>query len=226
MYNFAARMTEAAITPWRLDVGGTYRIRTGVDTNGDDEPDRNIQEKSFVLSRRGQRVSFAFPGRKTTVIDIRQTKPGRGTTPQADLDVIGRQIKYSIWTRDLQATIHNVGSKTAKKFRVTFYEGIDSGNDKTESGRKKIGEVTVPRLSWPMDLAAQTLTVAVEYVPTRSHVPITVVIDEPQIVAELCESNNRATRRFEFNLDEIRAPRNRVGEIGGNLTREIEQGIR
>ena len=120
--------------------------------------------------------------------------------------------------------IHNVGSLTAKKIRVTFYE--DSGTERADRGRKKIGEVTVPHLSWPLDLAAKSLTVSVPYVPTRSRVPITVVVDERESIAELCESNNRAIRRFKFDLDEIRAPRNRIGEIGGNVTGEIARGIR
>ena len=78
--------------------------------------------------------------------------------------------------------------------------------------------MTVSHLSWPLDLAAKSLTVSVPYVPTRSRVPITVVIDESQLIGELCESNNRAIRRFEFDLNEVRAPRSRIGEI--------ERGIR
>ena len=77
-----------------------------------------------------------------------------------------------------------------------------------------------------MDLAAKSLTVSVSYVPTRSQVPITVVVDERESIEELCESNNRAIRTFEFDLNEIRAPRNRIGEIGGNVTGEIKRGIR
>jgi len=224
MYNFAARETKAAVTPWKLDVGGTYRIRTGIDTDNDDEPDQNVAENSFVLNHRGQQIGFVLAPRTTTVIELRQTKPGRGTTPQADLAVISQEIKYSIWTRDLQVTIHNVGSRSAKKFRVTFYEGTDI--EQTEQGRKRIGEVTVPHLSWPLDLTAKSLTVSVPYVPTRDHVSITVVVDERESIEELCESNNRAIRRFEFDLSEIRAPRDRIGEIGGNVTGEIERGIR
>ena len=151
-------------------------------------------------------------------------KPGRGTAPQADLAVISQEIKYSIWTRDLQVTIHNVGARSAKKFRVTFYEGTNT--KETEQGRKRIGEVTVPHLSWPLDLATKSLTISVPYVPTRSHVPVIVVVDERESIDELCESNNRAIRTFEFDLNEIRAPRDRVGEIGGNVTGEIKRGIR
>ena len=219
MYNFAAQETQAAVTPWKLDVGGTYRIRTGVDTDNDDEPEQDVSEKSFVLNRRGQQVGFVLAPRATTVIEIRQTKPGREAALYADLAVISQEIKYSIWTRDLQVTIHNVGSRSAKKFRVTFYEG-------NKQNSKKIGEVAVPHLSWPLDLTAKLLTVSIPYVPTRSRVPITVVVDESESIEELCESNNRAIRRFEFNLNEIRAPRNRIGEIGGNVTGEIERGIR
>jgi hypothetical protein len=117
-----------------------------------------------------------------------------------------------------------VGSRPATKIRVTFYEG--TGAKRTDLNRKKIGEVTVPHLSWPEDLAAKSLTVSVPYVPTRSRVPITVIVDEGESIAELCESNNRASRQFEFDLNEIRAPRNRVGEIGGDVTGEIKRGIR
>jgi len=158
------------------------------------------------------------------VIEIRQETLGRGTAPQADLAVVSQEIKYSIWTRDLQVNIHNVGSQTAKKIRVTFYE--ETGTVQTGRGRRKIGELTVPRLSWPMDLEAKSLTVSIPYVPPSTNVIITVVVDESDSIVELCESNNQATRIFAFDLGEIHAPRNRVGEIGGDLTSEIEKGIR
>ena len=68
------------------------------------------------------------------------------------------------------------------------------------------------------------MTVSIPYVPSRSNVKITVVVDENESIVELCESNNQATRQFAFDLNEIHAPRNRVGEIGGDLTGEIEKG--
>ena len=55
---------------------------------------------------------------------------------------------------------------------------------------------------------------------------ITVVIDEANQIPELCESNNEAGRTFNFDLNEVNAPRKRVGEIGGDVTGEIRRGIR
>ncbi len=91
---------------------------------------------------------------------------------------------------------------------------------------RKIGQQTIPHLSWPIAFQPQRLTVGVPYVPTQSRVAITVIIDEHERIAEMCESNNHATREFQFDLAEIRAPRNRVGEIGGNVSAEIQRGIR
>lgn len=86
--------------------------------------------------------------------------------------------------------------------------------------------MVIPQLSWPMDLTAKTLTVGIPYFPTQSQVTLSVVLDESNKIPELCESNNQASRTFEFDLDEIRTPRNRLGEIGGDVTGEIERGIR
>ncbi len=221
LYSFSDESRQTAVIPWKLEVGGKYQLRTGIDTNGDDHPDTGITEKSFTLARRGESVKFDLAPRNTTIIEIRQTHPGRGTPLLADVAVISSEIKYSIWTRDLQVTLHNVGSKTATKILATFYE-----SDPSNSESRKIGEMVIPQLSWPMDLTAKTLTVGIPYFPTQSQVTLSVVLDESNKIPELCESNNQASRTFEFDLDEIRTPRNRLGEIGGDVTGEIERGIR
>ncbi len=77
-----------------------------------------------------------------------------------------------------------------------------------------------------MDLTAKTQTIGLHYIPTSSKVTISVVVDELNLIPELCESNNEASRTFEFDLNEIQAPRNRLGEIGGDVTGEIRRGIR
>jgi hypothetical protein len=152
-------------------------------------------------------------------VEIHQTEPGRQADFLADLAVVAAEIRYSIWTRDLEVTIHNVGSRPAESFGVTFYEGAGSGG-------RKLGEVAVVYLSWPMDLEAKSLTISLPYVPVQARVPITVVIDEAGRIEEICETNNRATRMFELDLAEVQAPRNRVGEIGGDVTGEIRRGVR
>ena len=220
-YSFCDEERLATLTPWKLEVGGRYRIRSGADTTGDDRPDTGITESTFTLARRGERVGISLPPRQTTVIEIQQVQEGWGTPLLADLALVPAEIKYSIWTRDVQTTLHNVGAKSADKIHVTFYES--SGPD-TE--RRKIGAVVVPHLSWPMDLTAKTLTIGLHYIPTSSKVTLSVVVDELNLIPELCESNNEASRTFAFDLEEIQAPRNRLGEIGGDVTGEIRRGIR
>ena len=175
MYNFAEAETEADVTPWKLEVGGTYRLLSGVDTDGDGRPDRDVYEASIKLDQRGRRVRFPFAPRETTVVELRQVEAGRGTQPYADLAVVSSEIKYSIWTRDLQISIHNVGTQSARQFKVTVYEGEGSN-------RQPLGERTVPHLSWPKNFQQQQVTIGIPFVPSRSHVRITVVVDEPDAI--------------------------------------------
>ncbi len=219
IYNFAADEVPVSLTTWKLDLGGTYQLRAGIDSNDDGNIDTVTLDDSFVLHQRGQQTTVSLAGRQTTMIEIRQTAPGRGGSLAADLAVVPDEIKYSIWTRELQATIHNIGSLAAGTFEVGFVES-------SPSGRKLAGVATIPKLTWSEDLESKSMTVAVPYVPQQSNVRITVVIDEVDRINEISERNNTATRRFEFDLEEVNAPRNKVGEIGGDVTGEIEAGIR
>ena len=226
IYNFANADVKAAITPWTLNVGGSYLVRVGIDVNGDGHMDDTIHEKPFKLDRRGQRISFPLPAGTISIVEVRQTQSGRATDLMADPAVVPEEIKYSIWTRDLSATVHNIGSRVATNVRVTFYESDSAGISGKTQTPQKIGETVIPHLSWPMDLSAKSRRVAVPYVPKKTPVTIIVVVDEPDDVEELSETNNRATRLLELTLDDVRAPRNRVGEVGGDVTGEIRRGIR
>jgi len=115
--------------------------------------------------------------------------------------------------------IHNIGAKSARKFTVTAYEGAGET-------RNEIGKQTVPHLEWPQGFQSATLTVGFPYVPDHSREIITIVINEGQPFEEICQTNNTATRVFDFNMAELRAPRKRVGEIGGNVSAEIKRGLR
>ncbi|MEO1997771.1 MAG: CARDB domain-containing protein, partial [Planctomycetaceae bacterium] len=134
--------------------------------------------------------------------------------------------KYAIWTRDLSVTVHNIGSKAVKNARVTFYETDADSTDDPVNADRRIGEAVISYLSWPMDPCPKTQTVAVPYIPTEPSISITAVVDESESVVELSETNNRATRLLKLSLDDVRAPRNRLGEVGGDASREIRRGIR
>ena len=160
------------------------------------------------------------------MVDIHQTRPGQVTGLVADLAVVAEEIKYSIWTRDLSVTVHNIGSKAVRDVRVTFYEGSTDSTVTDANTQQKIGEAVVSYLSWPIDLCAKTQTVAVPWLPTKPSTLITVVVDEQKTVDELSETNNRAQRLLTLSLDDVHAPRNRVGEVGGDVSGEIRRGVR
>jgi hypothetical protein len=77
-----------------------------------------------------------------------------------------------------------------------------------------------------MDLEAKSITLSARYVPKRSGVFISVVVDEGNQIQEIYERNNTARRRFDFNMAEINAPRKGTGEIGGDVSGEIRRSRR
>ena len=218
MYNFSHKQVEAAVIPWKLRTG-TYQLRTGIDRDDNDAPDNKVSEKAIKLNQPGQKIHFTLAPRATTIIELRQTKPAPAREALADLAVASQEIKYSIWTRELQVVVHNIGTCPAKRISVKVFVG-------ETSNRRKIGARTVPHLSWPENFLPQKLMIGFPYVPAESHERISVIVDAENRIPELLEKNNQATRVFEFNLAEINAPRNRVGEIGGNVSAEIQNGIR
>lgn len=149
----------------------------------------------------------------------RRNRPAPAAEALADLAVASQEIEYSIWTRELQIVVHNIGTCPARKFTVAAFVG--DGKD-----RRRIGERTVSYLSWPENFLPQKLRIGFPWVPSKRHEKVTVVVDAEERIPELLERNNQAARMFDFNLTEIHAPRNRVGEIGGDLSGEIRKGIR
>lgn len=226
LYNFAETNVDAALIPWKLAVGASYLVRTGLDTDGDDIMDEVNWEEPFDLVRRGQRIPFLLPAGRTTLVEIRQTTQGQAAELLADLAIVPEEIEYSIWTRDLSVTVHNIGSRAVRDVRVTFYETDEDSTDDPARRGRRVGEAVISYLSWPMDLCAKTQTVAIPYIPTKPSTLLTVVVDESESVDELSETNNRATRLLKLSLDDVRAPRNRLGEVGGDVSDEIRRGIR
>ncbi|MEC7866131.1 MAG: hypothetical protein VYE00_00680, partial [Candidatus Poribacteria bacterium] len=66
-----------------------------------------------------------------------------------------------------------------------------------------IARVTVPYLSWPMDLETKLITLSSRYLPKRSDVSITVTVDKDNQTPEIYERKNTTTRRFYFDMAEL-----------------------
>ena len=87
-----------------------------------------------------------------------------------DLAVVADEIWYLIWNRELEVTIHNVGTAMARQITITFYE--ETGSQDSTTSPNHIAQVTVPYLSWPMDLEAKSITLSSRYLPKRSDVSL------------------------------------------------------
>ena len=121
-----------------------------MDNDIDDEIDLAAIDETFVLHQLGQQVQIPFSAKQTTIVEIRQVERGRGKKPLSDLAVVADEIWHSIWKRELEVTIHNVGTATARKITVGFYE--EAGLHDSTSSAKRLAQVMVPHLSWPTDL--------------------------------------------------------------------------
>ena len=112
-----------------------------------------------------------------------------------DLAVVADEIRHLIWNRELEVTIHNVGTAMARQITITFYE--ETGSQDSTTSPNHIAQVTVPYLSWPMDLEAKSITLSSRYLPKRSDVSITVAVDEDN---QLYERNNTIPLYADFTL--------------------------
>ena len=118
-----------------------------------------------------------------------------------DLAVVADEIRHLIWNRELEVTIHNVGTAMARQITITFYE--ETGSQDSTTSPNHIAQVTVPYLSWPMDLEAKSITLSSRYLPKRSDVSITVAVDKDNRTPEIYERKNTTTRRFYFDMAEL-----------------------
>lgn len=105
VYSFADQPMEGALRVWRLD-HGMYSIRTGVDTNGDDEIDAQPYAWDMTLSRH-EAVPLTLAPRATTIIEITQRDVREDIRTRPDLAL--SPLDTTVANGAVRGVLHNLG---------------------------------------------------------------------------------------------------------------------
>ncbi len=115
-YNFEPAAQTGKLRVWRLEPG-TYRVRTGIDTNGDDKIDEPLGQPRTLDLRRYEPIPITLPSRKLVVVDV--TQIANDPVPLAQRCDLGITREDAV--RDettLTVKVHNLGCEASGPFSV------------------------------------------------------------------------------------------------------------
>ena len=145
-YNVSATPQDATLTGWNI-APGTWRIRSGVDRDGDGVIDGTAQVREVLLEK-SVGTGLRFLPKQTQVFEFTLVTPGEPVETRADLG-IGRGDLRVEGGRVL-LTVHSLGHVATR-----------AGQALLEDARgREVARVAIPALEAPLDLVPRTVQVA------------------------------------------------------------------
>ncbi|MFN4258938.1 MAG: LamG-like jellyroll fold domain-containing protein [Gemmataceae bacterium] len=179
VYNFDAQPRAVRMRVWRL-ADGKYQLRTGHDSDGDDQIDGPAATDEINLHRASP-IALQLPSRRVFIVELDQLEARSRPEQLADLAVGTGDVFYDLATDRLKVVVHNIGAAPAKNITVRF---------ETPDG-KLLGRHVIEQLDAPLDLRPQT-AVAWLSQPTLHPVDrIIVHVDPDDQIEEITKENNR-----------------------------------
>jgi hypothetical protein len=175
VYNFSTKTLNGWMRIWTLEPG-RYKVRIGIDADGDDEIDGGLSTREIVLQR-ADAIDLNLPSRKVAVIEAEQIASMRPLFPRPDLALSAQEVRLE--GNLLVVPVHNIGSEDAPETEILVRD---------RSGRGLI-KAKVPILKAPLDLQPKVYTVRLPLPPTAIK-PLQVIVDPENQIAEIYEGNN------------------------------------
>jgi hypothetical protein len=176
-YNFDnSPVFQAEMTAWDIDPG-VWEITQGVDTDGDDEPDKGARTWSADLERTGT-LNIDFAPRSTTILILKQKSKGIPYWERPDLG-IGKD-DVTVQGNTVKVRVHSLGSVDAPASTAVIRD---------KSG-KVIASASVPALKAPVDLLPKTAEVTFR-IPAKTDIEgCEVCLDPEKKIKEITVCNN------------------------------------
>ncbi len=167
---------------------GTYHLTLGIDTNGDDRPDKIVREENVGIER-GSKVFFDLERGHEYVLELRQVAQWAEWEPRADVAVSSR----SIFARpaapppgsqaELEIRVHNIGTLDATAVDV-WVEELGTG--------KFIGQKTIEIIPRPKQMVPSNVSVLLPWTVSPEAKGVRVRVDSGNLIREIYEGNNEA----------------------------------
>ena len=174
--NIDPEAVAATMTAWDIDPG-TWRMTTGIDTDGNDTPDTITDKRKIELERTSD-VEVSFPANATTVITLERTGGATAYWKRPDLGIGLDDVKVSGGT--VQVTVHSLGSVDAPAGTVALVDA--SGNE--------VATAQVPKLEAPLDYKPRTASVTLTVPAGTDSAGARVVVNPNGKTQEITMRNN------------------------------------
>jgi hypothetical protein len=149
--------------------------------------DAVLEERDFDFPQRGTEVRITVEPLIAYVVDVLLVERGCLPALAPDPGLSAADIRYSPFSRQIFARIHNIGSQAVRNVEVAAYDGDP------QAGGVLIGAATIPNIEAPVNLAPRTTTIAFPWEPTRDVHEMYIVVDpESRIRSEITTFNNSA----------------------------------
>lgn len=176
-YNLGNTPLDATMTGWNI-AAGTWRIRSGMDRDGDDVIDGKAEVREVMLEKSAS-TQLRFVPKQNQVFEFELVTPGTPVETRADLGIGRGDLK--IEGERVQLTVHSLG-----------HVGTGAGYAVLEDARgREVARVAVPALEAPLDLSPRMATVELQ-MPAgfkREGASVRVGLDDDG--AEVTKLNNR-----------------------------------
>ncbi len=177
-YNLDQQSVAADMSVWEIKPG-SWRIKQGVDTSGDQQFDTDITE-TLVYLERGKSVDLNFEPRAYTIIAMELIEPAEtGYHERADLGIGPDDIR--IQGNRLNVRIHSMGAINSPDSQVALMD---------RTGRV-ISTADVPELEAPVDLIPRWIDVVLEIPEDMDLKEMEIVIDSENQMEMITRANNR-----------------------------------
>lgn len=144
-FNTAARKVAAHMTTWNV-APGLWRLRSGVDRDGDGRIDGKASERTLRLEKSLSTELVFAPGRHT-VFEFELVEPGTPVETRPDLGIGRGDVRVD--SDEVEVTVHSLG-----------HVATPPGHAVLEDARgRELARVAVPPLPAPTDLRPKTVQV-------------------------------------------------------------------
>jgi len=176
-YNLGNTPLDATMTGWNI-AAGTWRVRSGVDRDGDDVIDGKAEVREVLLEKSvGTQLRFA--PKQSQVFEFELATAGTPVETRADLGIGRGDLKLD--GERVLLTVHSLG-----------HVGTGAGYAVLEDARgREVARVAVPALEAPLDLVPRTVTVELPLPAGFKHEGASVRVGLEGDGAEVTKLNNR-----------------------------------
>lgn len=144
-YNLGNTPLDATMTGWNI-AAGTWRVRSGVDRDGDDVIDGKAEVRELLLEKSAS-TQLRFAPKQSQVFEFELVTAGTPVETRADLGIGRGDLKLD--GEHVLLTVHSLG-----------HVGTGAGYAVLEDARsREVARVAVPALEAPLDLVPRTVTV-------------------------------------------------------------------